>query len=50
MEKRVVITGFGAVSPLGLTAQESWENAINGISGVDRITQFDASDYLVQIA
>lgn len=50
MTERVVVTGLGAISPLGLTAQESWENAKNGLSGVTRITQFDASDLLVQIA
>ena len=50
MPERVVITGVGAVSPLGLTAAESWQNAVNGISGVGPITQFDASDFLVQIA
>jgi beta-ketoacyl-acyl-carrier-protein synthase II len=50
MPERVVITGLGAVSPLGLTAAESWQNAVNGISGVGPITQFDASDFLVQIA
>ena len=50
MTERVVLTGLGAISPLGLTAQKSWENAKNGLSGVTRITQFDASDFLVQIA
>ncbi len=48
--RRVVITGIGAVSPLGLTAQDSWENCIHGASGVGPITLFDASDFLVQIA
>jgi len=50
MPERVVITGVGAVSPLGLTASESWGNAVEGVSGVAPITQFDASDYLVRIA
>jgi len=48
--RRVVITGIGAISPIGLTAQESWENCTNGISGVAPITLFDSSDFLVQIA
>lgn len=48
--ERVVITGLGAVSPIGLTASESWENAKNGVSGVAPIQLFDASDLLVQIA
>ena len=42
MEK-VVITGMGTVNPLGLTVEESWQNAINGVSGVGPITLFDAS-------
>ncbi len=50
MSERVVITGLGAVSPLGLTAEESWKNAVNGVSGVGRITLFDTHDYLVKIA
>ena len=50
MENRVVITGMGAVSPIGLTATESWRNAVEGVSGVGPITLFDASDYQVNIA
>jgi 3-oxoacyl-[acyl-carrier-protein] synthase II len=50
MPEKVVITGMGAISPLGLSVQESWENAVKGISGVGKITQFDTSDYLVHIA
>jgi 3-oxoacyl-[acyl-carrier-protein] synthase II len=50
MPERVVITGVGAVSPLGLTAEESWQNALKGVSGVGPITQFDASGFQVQIA
>jgi len=50
MPERVVITGVGAVSPLGLTASESWENALEGVSGAGPITAFDASGYQVRIA
>jgi 3-oxoacyl-[acyl-carrier-protein] synthase II len=50
MNERVVITGIGAISPLGLCVKETWENAINGVSGVGPITAFDASDLLVRIA
>lgn len=50
MSKRVVVTGMGAVSPLGLSASDSWKHAVEGISGVGPITLFDASDLLVQIA
>jgi 3-oxoacyl-[acyl-carrier-protein] synthase II len=50
MNERVVITGVGAVSPLGLTVKDTWQNAIKGVSGVGPITAFDASDLLVHIA
>lgn len=50
MVERVVVTGLGAISPLGLSASESWQNAWAGVSGVGPITLFDASDFLVQIA
>jgi len=50
MPERIVITGMGAVTPLGLTVEQSWENAIQGVSGVGPITLFDASNLLVQIA
>lgn len=50
MSRRVVITGTGALTPLGLNVKESWENARNGVSGVGPITLFDSSNYLVHIA
>jgi 3-oxoacyl-[acyl-carrier-protein] synthase II len=46
---RIVITGVGAISPIGYTAPESWQNAVNGISGVGPITLFDTSDFLVKV-
>jgi beta-ketoacyl-acyl-carrier-protein synthase II len=49
MNERVVITGLGTISPLGLSVDESWRNAINGVSGVGPINLFDAKDFLVQI-
>jgi beta-ketoacyl-acyl-carrier-protein synthase II len=53
MEK-VVITGMGTVNALGLSVQESWHNAINGVSGVGPITLFDTAswetEWLVRIA
>lgn len=48
--ERVVITGMGTVNPLGLTVQESWKNAINGVSGVGPITLFDSSPLNVHFA
>lgn len=50
MSEKIVVTGLGAISPLGLSADESWHNALEGLSGVGPITQFDASEFLVQIA
>jgi 3-oxoacyl-[acyl-carrier-protein] synthase II len=47
---RVVITGFGAITPLGLTAVELWEGLLAGKSGVGPITQFDASPLPCRIA
>ena len=41
--KRVVVTGIGAVTPVGNTAEETWQNLINGVSGAAPITQFDCS-------
>lgn len=50
MRKRVAITGLGCISPLGYGVSRTWENIIQGVSGVGRITRFDASDFKVQIA
>jgi 3-oxoacyl-[acyl-carrier-protein] synthase II len=49
-KRRVVITGIGAVSPLGPTAAETWKNALEGRSGIGKITLFDPTDCSVQIA
>ncbi len=50
MSERIVITGMGTVSPLGLNVRETWENAIRGVSGVAPITLFDTSNSPVKIA
>jgi 3-oxoacyl-[acyl-carrier-protein] synthase II len=47
---RVVITGLGVICPLGLNVADSWQALINGQSGVDRITLFDASGFETKIA
>lgn len=49
-KRRVVITGLGIISPLGLTVKESWEGATAGRSGVGQITRFDASAFATHIA
>ena len=48
--RRVVITGLGAVTPIGLTAPESWQAARDGVCGVAPITQYDASAQKVKLA
>ena len=48
--RRVVVTGVGAVSPLGTGNQKNWDGLINGRSGIDHITRFDASSLPVRIA
>ncbi|WP_460028058.1 beta-ketoacyl-ACP synthase II [Methyloparacoccus murrellii] len=48
-KRRVVVTGFGAVSPVGLTAAESWENVLNGRSGIGPLDVFDVSDFSTRI-
>lgn len=50
MKKRVVVTGVGMITPVGLTTEESWESLKAGKCGIGKITRFDASDYATQIA
>ena len=49
-EARVVVTGMGAITPLGLDVQSTWTRLLNGESGITTIEHFDASDYRTQIA
>ena len=48
--KRVVITGMGALSPIGNDAQTNWENALKGVNGIDTITRVDTEEYNVHLA
>lgn len=48
--KRVVVTGMGAITPIGNTLSEYWDNLIAGVSGADMITQFDASRFRTKFA
>ena len=51
MEKiRVVITGCGAVTPIGHSVPEFWSGLISGANGVDLIDRFDTSDYSTSFA
>jgi 3-oxoacyl-[acyl-carrier-protein] synthase II len=49
-QARVVVTGVGAVTPLGLTMEDTWKASLKGTSGIGKITRFDASAYDVQFA
>jgi 3-oxoacyl-[acyl-carrier-protein] synthase II len=49
-ERRVVVTGLGCVSPLGNDMPSTWDNVLRGQSGIQNITQFDATDFDSQIA
>src|SRR5690349_10604184 len=48
--KRVVVTGIGAITPIGNTLPDFWSGLINGVSGADLITQFDASKFKTRFA
>ncbi|MBF7019101.1 beta-ketoacyl-ACP synthase II [Staphylococcus sp. 18_1_E_LY] len=48
--QRVVITGVGVLSPIGNDAKTSWENALNGVNGIDKITRIDTDPYNVHLA
>src|SRR6188768_4255033 len=48
--KRVVITGLGAITPLGNTVDEFWKNIVAGKSGVDMITKFDTTNFKTKFA
>jgi len=48
--RRVVVTGLGIVSPVGSSIDKAWENIKNGVSGIRKISSFDASSFSVQIS
>jgi len=50
LKKRVVITGIGLVTPLGIGTEENWSKLVEGKSGVDFITSFDTTDFPIKIA
>ncbi|ADL69001.1 beta-ketoacyl-[acyl-carrier-protein] synthase II [Thermoanaerobacterium thermosaccharolyticum] len=47
---RVVITGIGAITPIGNSIDELWDSLINGRSGIDKVTRFDVSSYPTKLA
>jgi 3-oxoacyl-[acyl-carrier-protein] synthase II len=48
--KRIVVTGIGAITPIGNTLDAYWDSLINGVSGADMITQFDAAKFKTRFA
>ena len=50
MKRRVVVTGLGAVTPIGNTVEEFWANIKAGTVGIGVITRFDTSEYKVKLA
>jgi 3-oxoacyl-[acyl-carrier-protein] synthase II len=49
-QRRVVVTGMGMVTPVGLNVSQSWDAVVNGRSGIDRITSFDPTNFDAKIA
>lgn len=50
MERRVVVTGLGAITPIGNNVQEFWNGLVEGKCGIDEITHFDTTNYKVKLA
>jgi len=50
MMRRVVITGMGAVTPIGNTVEQLWKSVEEGKCGIEPITAFDTSEYRVKLA
>ena len=50
MKRRVVVTGLGAVTPIGNTVEEFWDGIKEGKVGIGEITKFDTTEYKVKIA
>ena len=48
--KRVVVTGMGAITPIGNNVEEFWNNIKDGKVGIDNITKFDTTDFKVKLA
>ena len=49
-KRRIVVTGLGLVTPVGIGVKESWKNIVDGVSGIAKISKFDATNFSSQIA
>lgn len=49
LKRRVVVTGMGMVTPVGLSVEETWQNILKGVSGVGPVFGFDTTDYSTKI-
>ena len=50
MKRRVVVTGIGCITPVGIGKDKFWNSLINGTSGIDYITKFETKDFNTKIA
>jgi len=50
MKRRVVISGMGALTPIGNTVNDTWQSIVNGVCGIDKITHFDTSEFKAKLA
>lgn len=50
MNRRVVVTGIGAITPVGNNIKETWDNLVQGVNGIGPITQFDTTDFKAKLA
>lgn len=49
-ERRVVVTGIGAITPIGNDAETFWENCVNGVNGIGEVTKFDITEFKAKLA
>ena len=50
INRRVVVTGLGAISPVGNDVKTSWDNLVSGVHGIGPITRFDTTEYKAKLA